>query len=95
MNDPIRPQAAVVKALLKLNCVPVFLSKSLAHQCYYSYCKGVLWPVCTLYPDPYPQLIPRAKYKHRMGGGCCYPSSAVLCSFALFLFFSCFRFCAW
>ena len=34
-----------MKALLKLNCVPVFLSKSLTHQCYYSYCKGVLWPV--------------------------------------------------
>ncbi|CAN0397524.1 unnamed protein product, partial [Ectocarpus sp. 12 AP-2014] len=36
---------AVVKALLKLNCVPVFLTKSITHQCYYSYCKGVLWPV--------------------------------------------------
>eukprot|EP00903_Cladosiphon_okamuranus_P018856 g17344.t1 len=38
-------KAAVVKALLKLNCVPVFLSKSLTHHCYYTYCKGVLWPV--------------------------------------------------
>lgn len=47
----ILPQAAVVKALLKLNCVPVFLSKSLTHQCYYSYCKGVLWPVCALNPS--------------------------------------------
>ncbi|CAM9621887.1 unnamed protein product [Ectocarpus sp. 6 AP-2014] len=36
---------AVVKALLKLNCVPVFLTESITHQCYYSYCKGVLWPV--------------------------------------------------
>ncbi|CAN0153793.1 unnamed protein product [Pylaiella littoralis] len=38
-------KAAVVKALLKLHCVPIFLSESLTHQCYYSYCKGVLWPV--------------------------------------------------
>ncbi|CAM9138735.1 unnamed protein product, partial [Hapterophycus canaliculatus] len=41
----IAMQAAVASALLKLNCVPVFLTKSLTHQCYYSYCKGVLWPV--------------------------------------------------
>lgn len=38
-------QAAVAKALLKLNCIPVFLSEKLTHQCYYRYCKGVLWPV--------------------------------------------------
>ncbi|CAM9826529.1 unnamed protein product [Scytosiphon promiscuus] len=38
-------KAAVASALLKLNCVPLFLAKSLTHQCYYTYCKGVLWPV--------------------------------------------------
>eukprot|EP00904_Undaria_pinnatifida_P002011 jgi/Undpi1/11810/HiC_scaffold_4.g01509.m1 len=36
---------AVVKALLKLNCVPVFLSEALTEKCYNGYCKGVLWPV--------------------------------------------------
>ena len=38
-------QPAVVKALLKLNCVPVFLSEALTEKCYNGYCKGVLWPV--------------------------------------------------
>ncbi|CAM9678759.1 unnamed protein product, partial [Sphacelaria rigidula] len=38
-------QPAVVQALSKLNCVPVFLTEALSHQCYYQYCKGVLWPV--------------------------------------------------
>lgn len=50
--DPIE-KAAVAEALWMLNCVPVFLSESVAHQCYYQFCKGVLWPVgliqCVLY----------------------------------------------
>ncbi|CAM9629073.1 unnamed protein product, partial [Laminaria digitata] len=57
-------QPAVVKALLKLNCVPVFLSEALAQKCYNGYCKGVLWPVMhsmlEIYDDQ-PNSLPDAE----------------------------------
>lgn len=46
-NAPIMEddKPAVVQALSKLNCIPVFLTEALHHQSYYQYCKGILWPV--------------------------------------------------
>ena len=57
-NAPVPPEEeeAVSRALLALNCFPVFINQNMNHQFYDVYCKQYLWPMMHQVADVYGPL---------------------------------------